>query len=83
MSELQFQFAMYSPETDTVEVNAGPGSVQYIRCKEFNAIVNFDNPDDIVYLYRLAEEQPLSYAKFALSDTGLQDYVNAMNWFNY
>ena len=68
MSELQFQFAMYNPETNTVE---------------FNVTVSFDDPNDIVYLFRLAEEQPLTYAKFALSDTGLQDYVNAMNWFNY
>ena len=83
MSELQFQFAMYNPESDTVEVNAGPGSVQYIRCKEFNGTVSFDDPNDIVYLFRLAEEQPLTYAKFALSDTGLQDYVDAMKWFNY
>ena len=83
MSELLFQFAMYNPVTDTVEVNAGPGSVQYIRCKEFNVTVSFDDPNDIVYLFRLAEEQPLTYAKFALSDTGLQDYVDAMKWFNY
>lgn len=82
MSELQFQFAMYNPEIDTVELNAGPGSVQYIRCKEFNATVSFDDPNDIVYLYHLAKEQPLTYAKFALSDNGLQDYLDAMNEFN-
>ena len=83
MSELQFQFAMYNPTTDTVEVNEGLGFVQYIRCKEFNATINFEDPLDIVYLYYLAKEQPLTYAKFALSDTGLQDYVDAINWFNY
>ncbi|MFA9379338.1 MAG: hypothetical protein ACERKZ_21725 [Lachnotalea sp.] len=82
MSELQFQFAMYNPVTDTVEVNAGPGSVQYIRCKEFNATVSFDDPNDIIYLYHLAQEQPLTYSKFALFDNGLQDYVDAMNFFN-
>lgn len=82
MSELQFQFAMYNPVTDTVEVNACPGSVQYIKCKYFNATVSFDDPNDIVYLYRLAEEQPLTYAKFALSENGLQDYVDAMNELN-
>ncbi len=82
MSELQFQFAMYNPVTDTVEVNAGPGSVQYIKCKDFNATVSLDDPNDIIYLYRLAEEHPLTYAKFALSGNGLQDYVDAMNWFN-
>ena len=82
MCDLQFQFAMYNPETDTVELNAGPGSVQYIRCKDFNATVRFDDPNDIVYLYRLAKEQPLTYSKFALSDNGLQDYVDAINFFN-
>ena len=82
MCDLQFQFAMYNPETDTVELNAGPGSVQYIRCKDFNATVRFDDPNDIVYLYRLVKEQPLTYAKFALSENGLQDYVDAINFFN-
>lgn len=53
-----------------------------IRCKKYNATVTFEDPNDIVYLYHLAKEQSLTYAKFALSDTGLQDYVNAMNEFN-
>lgn len=83
MRELQFKFAMYNPVTDTVEVNIGTGSVLHIKCKEFNAIVRFDDPNDIIYLYHLAEEQPLSYSKFALSESGLQNYVDALNWFNY
>ena len=37
---------------------------------------------DIVYLYRLAEEVPLLYAKLALRENGLHDYVDAMNWFS-
>ena len=83
MSELLFQFAMYNPVTDTVEVNTGTGRVFFIRCNDFNSTVIFDVPNDVVYLYDLAKEQPLTYAKFALSGNGLQDYVNAMNWFNY
>lgn len=83
MSELQFQFAMYNPVTDTVEVNTGTGRVLLIRCMNFNSTVIFDDPNDVIYLYHLAKEQPLTYAKFALSDNGLQDYVDAMNWFNY
>lgn len=79
---LQFQFGMYNPVTDTIEVTAAPGTILFIRCKEFNATVSLESPEDIVYLYRLAEEQPLTYAKFALSDNGLQRYVDAMNWFN-
>lgn len=80
---LQFKFAMYHPDSNTIEAALAPGSVLVIRCKEFNATVILENPEDIVYLYRLAEEQPLTYAKFALSDGGLQGYVDAMNWFNY
>jgi len=83
VSELQFQFAMYNPVTETVKVNIGTGSVLHIKCKEFNTTVRFDDPNDIVYLYHLAEEPPLMYAKFALADNGLEDYVDAMNWFNY
>lgn len=79
---LQFQFAMYNPVTDTIEVTVTSGTILFIRCKEFNATVSLENPEDIVYLYRLAEEQPLTYAKFALSGNGLQEYVDAMNWFN-
>lgn len=79
---LQFQFAMYNPVTDTIELTVAPGTILFIRCKEFNATVSLENPEDIVYLYRLAEEQPLTYTKFALSDNGLQEYVDAMNWFN-
>lgn len=82
MNDFNFQFAMYNPVTDTVEVNTGTGTALFIRCKDFNSIVMFDDPNDVVYLYHLAEEQPLTYAKFALSETGLQDYVDAMNWFN-
>ncbi|MGN6710118.1 DUF6061 family protein [Anaerocolumna jejuensis] len=83
MNDINFQFAMYNPITDTVEVNIGAGTVLFIHCKNYNSTVMFDNPNDIVYLYYLAKEQPLTYAKFALSGTGLQDYVDAMNWFNY
>ena len=82
MSELNFQFAMYNPTTDTIEVNTGIGTALFICCKDFNSTVIFDDPNDVVYLCRLAKEQPLTYAKFALSGSGLQDYVDAMNEFN-
>ena len=77
-----YQFAMYNLDTDTIMVSTSPGSVLVIRCKEFNATVTLESPADIVYLYRLAEEQPLTYAKFTLRYCGLQGYVDAMNWFN-
>lgn len=73
---------MYDPATDTVIVNTGENSVLVIRCKECNSRVIFDELNDIVYLYRLAEDSPLTYAKLALKYNGLQDYVDAMNKFN-
>lgn len=75
---LQFQFALYNPVTDTIEVTVTSGTILFIRCKEFNTTVSLENPEDIVYLYHLMEKQPLTYAKFALSDNGLQGYVDAM-----
>lgn len=82
-NDLRFLFAMYNPVSDTIEVTITPGSILIIRCNAFNATVALENQEDIVYLYRLAEEQPITYAKFALCDGGLHGYVDAMNWFNY
>lgn len=73
---------MYEPGTDSVIINTGENSVLVICCKECNSSVIFDNPSDIVYLYRLAEEEPLTYAKLALKANGLQDYVDAMSELN-
>ena len=81
-NNLNFQFGMYEPATDSVIINIGENSVLIIRCKECNSSVTFDDPNDIFYLYRLAEEAPLLYAKLALKESGLQDYVDAMNEFN-
>ena len=73
---------MYDPTTDSIIVNTGKNSILVIRCKECNSRVIFNDPKDIVYLYRLAEESPLLYAKLALKGNGLQDYVDAMSEFN-
>ena len=81
-NNLNFQFGMYEPATDSVIINIGENSVLIIRCKECNSSVTFDDQNDIVYLYRLAEEAPLLYAKLALKENGLQDYVDAMSEFN-
>ena len=83
-SNLNFQFGIYEPATDSVIINTGENAILVIRCKECNPSVIFDDPPDIdiVYLYRLAEEVPLLYAKLALRENGLQDYVDAMNWFS-
>lgn len=81
-NNLNFLFGRYDPRTDSVIVNIGENSVLVIRCKECNSSVIFEEPNDIVYLYRLAEEAPLTYAKLALKDNDLQDYVDAMNELN-
>lgn len=81
-NNLDFQFGMYDPATDSIIVNTSKNSILVIRCKECNSRVIFDDPNDIVYLYRLAEETPLTYAKLALKENGLRDYVDAMNEFN-
>ena len=81
-NNLVFQFGMYEPATDSIIINTGESSVLIIRCKECNSSVIFNDPNDIVYLYRLAEDSPITYAKLALKENGLQDYVNAMNELN-
>lgn len=81
-NNLDFQFGMYESATDSIIINTGENAILVICCKECNFSVIFDDPNDIVYLYRLAEETPLLYAKLALKENGLQDYVDAMNEFN-
>lgn len=81
-NNLNFQFGMYDPVTDSIIVNSSENSVFVIRCNEYNSSVIFEEPDDIAYLYRLAKDSPLTYAKLALKENGLQDYVDAMNELN-
>jgi hypothetical protein len=73
---------MYEPNTNSVIINTDENYILVIRCQEYNSSVIFEETHDIVYLYRLAEEAPLTYAKLALKDSGLQDYVNAINEWN-
>ena len=83
-NNLNFQFGIYDPVTDSIIVNSSENSVFVIRCKEYNSSVIFEEPNDIVYLYRLAKESPLTYVKLALkeNENGLQDYVDAINELN-
>ena len=81
-NNLDFRFGMYNPVTDSIIVNTGENAILVIRCKECNSYVIFNESNDIVYLYQLAEETPLLYAKLALRENGLQGYVDAMNEFN-
>lgn len=81
-NNLNFLFGMYEPATDSIIVNTGDNSVFVIRCKECNSSVIFEEPNDIVYRYRLVEKEPLTYAKLALKENGLRDYVDSMNELN-
>ena len=81
-NNLNFRFGMYEPATDSIIVNTGENSILLIPSKKRNSSVIIDDLTDIVYLYWLAEETPLLYAKLALKESGLQDYVDAMNWFS-
>ena len=76
-NNLNFLFGMYEPATDSIIANIDENTILVIRCKECNSSVIFDDPNDVVM------ETPLLYAKFALKKNGLQNYVDAMNWFNY
>ena len=82
----RYLFSMYEPDTNSVIVNAindtYTGAPLTISCEKCNSAVLLDTPYDIVYLYRLAQENPLLYAELACKPNGLQEYVNAMNEFN-
>lgn len=81
-----YLFGMFEPNTDSVIVNVindtYTGTSLTISCEKCNSAVLLDTPDDIAYLYRLAQENPLLYAELACKPNGLQDYVDAMNEFN-
>lgn len=81
-NNLNFLFGMYDPATDSVIVNVSDNSILAIRCKECNSSVIFEEPNDIAYLYCLAKDSPLTYAKLALKENGLQNYVDGMNELN-
>ena len=82
----RYLFGMYEPDTDSVIVNAINHTYSdtplTISCEKCNSAVLLDISDDIVYLYRLAQENPLLYAELACKLNGLQEYVDAMNEFN-
>jgi hypothetical protein len=77
-----YLFGMYNSSSGSVIINAGENSVLVIRCQECNKAVVLSDLNDIAYLYRLAQDTPLLYAKLALMENGLQGYVDAMNEFN-
>ena len=81
-NNLIYLFGMYEPVTDSIVVYANDSKPFIINCQKCNSSVILDNPDDIVYLYRLAQDAPLLYAELALKEDGLQGYVESINEFN-
>ena len=81
-----YLFSMYEPDTNSVIINAINDTYTdtpiIISCEKCNSAVLLDTPDDIAYLYRLAQENPLLYAELACKPNRLQEYMNAMNEFN-
>ena len=81
-NNLIYLFGMYELDTDSIIVYTNDSNPFIISCQKYNSSVILENPDDIVYLYRLAQDTPLLYAELALKSDGLQGYVDAMNEFN-
>ena len=81
-----YLFGMYQSDTDSVILNVindtDSDTSLTISCEKCNSSVLLDTPDDIAYLYRLAQENPLLYAELACKPNGLQEYVDVMNEFN-
>ena len=79
---LIYLFGIYDHDSDSIVVYANDSIPFIINCQKCNSSVILDNPDDIVYLYRLAQDAPLLYAELAFKADGLQGYVDAINEFN-
>ena len=77
-----YRFGMYEPSTDSVIINTDKLSALVIQCQKYNSSVILNDPLNIAFLHRLAEETPLLYAELALKKGRLQGYVDAMNEFN-
>ena len=75
-----YLFGMYEPDTDSIVIYANDSDPFILNCQKCNSSVILDNPDDIVYLYRLAQDAPLLYAELALKADGLQGYVDAISY---
>lgn len=75
-------FAIYNPETDSIEDYVGEKLKILFNCTQLNNNVFLDVPLDIAYFHRLTIEEPFNYVYFALQPGGLQKYVEAMNVFN-
>lgn len=75
-------FAMYTPETDCVEVSLNDEIHVTFNYQKCDASARPNEPSDIAYLTKLAREEPGLYAKLVSGDGWLQGYVEAMGEFN-
>lgn len=75
-------FRMYNPNSDSILVNLQNKLTVALSFKKCNSNVILSEPYNIIFLYELAERNPLTYAKLALKENGLQDYVDALEKFN-
>ena len=76
-NNLNFLFGMYEPATDSIIANIDENTILVIRCKECNSSVIFDDPNDVVYLYRLAMETP-----FVLANAEYDSYADFGTFFS-
>lgn len=81
-NNLIYLFGMYEPDTNSIIIYTNVSKLFIINCQKYNLPVILDNPNDIVYLYRLVQDTPLLYADLALKADELQGYIDAMNEFN-
>ena len=54
-------FAIYNSGTDSIEVYAGERLKIVFNCTLLNDNVYLEDPLDIAYLHRLAQEEPFNY----------------------
>ena len=57
-NNLIYLFGMYELDTDSIIVYTNDSNPFIINCQKYNSSVILENPDDIVYLYRLAQDTP-------------------------
>lgn len=72
---LEMQKAFTSTDTTSGTFPASNEIREFIRYKECNFSVTFDDPNDVVYLYRQAKETPLLYAKLALKKSTIKNTI--------
>lgn len=81
-NNLDYILGMYIPETDSVLVNLSNNMTIELSCQKCHSNLVLEEPANIAYLYDLAEQNSLTYAKHAFKENGLQDYMDAIETFN-